>query len=247
MKNRTHDQARTVKSNDHYSTKLTTLKHGVPFTDSRKIATALGVKHAKVIEMIERLFSDYPDLRVLPQNPKKVQFNEVFQQYETEYRGQAFSAYMVNEPAFTLLLPRFETKRAKTAFREFNQSFYQMKANLLQAEANADNLLFQQLRIEGKTVRRNLTDVLKEFAEYSKEQGSKGSAYVYSNTTVSIYKAIDIYATDAPMIRDSLSVDKLQQLEGLEERVAGCIADGMESGMGYKLIKDKVKRTINQA
>ncbi len=56
---------------------LTTLKNGVPFTDSRKVASSLGVKHAKVMEMIDRLLLDFPDLRVPPQNPETFGFNEV--------------------------------------------------------------------------------------------------------------------------------------------------------------------------
>ncbi len=170
---------------------------------------------------------------------------EVFQSYYPEYNGQSFLAYLMNEPAFTLLLPRFKSQRAKKAQRAFNKSFYQMKEALLRTKMNVDNLLFQQLRVESKTVRRDLTDTLKEFAEYSKEQGSKGSAYIYSNTTKSINKSIGIHSTDAPIVRDSLTTEKIQQLEALEESVANCIAKGMESGIDYKLIKETVKRTID--
>lgn len=252
MSNRTHSQARTVKSNEYHSNKLTTLKHGQVVTDSQAMAKSLGIRHAKFIEVLQGLLDDYPELRDsnLSTITKKAvlskdTFSPLFTAFQAMNRGQPFTAYLINEAGFYLLLPRFKTERAKQAYLEFVIAFQRMKHALLQAEANTGNLLFQQLRIEGKTVRRNLTDTLKEFAEYSKEQGSKGSAYVYSNTTRSIYKALDIYATDAPLVRDSLSVDKLQQLEALEESVGSCIADGMESGIDYKLIKETVKRTID--
>ncbi|WP_232504045.1 hypothetical protein [Thiomicrospira microaerophila] len=47
---------------------------------------------------------------------------------------------------------------------------------MLQAKANQDNQLFQQLRIDGKATRKSLTDTLKAFATYATDQGSKGAA-----------------------------------------------------------------------
>lgn len=221
------------------------IQHGQPMTNTQKIASALKVKHAKVIEMIERLFVDYPDLRVPRRNPKTNPFSEVFEPYETEYRGQRFNAYLLNEQAFTLLLPRFETQRAKQAFREFNQRFYHMKQTLLQAKANQDNQLFQQLRIDGKATRKSLTDTLKAFATYATDQGSKGAGHIYTNTTKAIYSRLGIEVNTAPSARDALDTNTLAQLEELENDVADTISAGMLAGEHYKEIKADVKNLLD--
>ena len=207
------------------------IQHGQPMTNTQKIASALKVQHAVVVRMIERLFVDYPDLRVTPCHPKTNPFSEVFEPYETEYRGQRFNAYLLNEQAFTLLLPRFETQRAKQAFREFNQRFYHMKQTLLQAKANQDNQLFQQLRIDGKATRKSLTDTLKAFAIYATDQGSKGAGHIYTNTTKAIYSRLGIEVSTAPNARDALDTNT--------------ISAGMLAGEHYKEIKADVKNLLD--
>jgi len=251
MKNRPNDQARTVKSNNNHPTKLTSLKHGQVVTDSQTMAKHLDVRHAKFIEVLQSLFEDYPDLRdssIFNTRKKGVLSKDTFVPrfiaYQTINRGQSFTAYLINEAGFYLLLPRFKTEKAKQAYREFVESFQKMKSHLLQAEVNKHNLLFQKLRDEGKESRRSFTDELKDFAAYSKGKGSKGYPHYYSNFTRWIYTALDIEVTDSPKVRDSLRIEQVEALDRLENDIAILINEGMSAGLHYKQIKDDAKALI---
>jgi len=221
------------------------IKRGDLFTDSTIIAKALGLKHAILIRMIERLFDDYPDLRVMPCHPKKRQLNEKFIPESRVYRGNEYTVYLMNEQAFTLLLPRFETQRAKEAYRTFNNQFYELKAVLLKAKMNSESQLWKEQRIEGKLVRHELTDAIKAFTDYSKKQGSKGASYLYRNITKAIYTHLELTINKVPRVRDSLSPSQLQILERLEAVISDIITQGMELGLNYKQVKDNYKQRLS--
>jgi len=57
------------------------------FTDSKIIAKALGLKHVEVLRRIDKLFIDFPDLRVVQNHPKKSKSKEVFIAEPRVYRG----------------------------------------------------------------------------------------------------------------------------------------------------------------
>jgi phage regulator Rha-like protein len=221
--------------------KLVGISHNQAFTTTEKLAKELGVKHAYVIDVLNGLFEDFEELRVVSTDPKTHKFSEKFLPYLAEYRGQSFTAYTMNQQAFTLLLPRFKTKRAKQAYRKFNQAFYELEHIALQAKVNRDNKLFQQFRIEGKQTRKSLTDAIKDFAEYSKEQGSTGYSHLYSTLTKWIYKALGIESNPSPKIRDSLNSEEIKALDDLEHDVAELICKGIDSQKHYKAIKNDIK------
>ncbi len=229
------------------------IKRNDLYTDSKIIAKAIGLKHSVVTRMIERIFDDYPDLRVTLCHPKKRQLHEQFIPESRVYRGNEYTVYLMNEQAFTLLLPRFKTKRAKEAYRLFNHKFYELKASMLRAEINSENMLWKELRLEGKGVRKQLTDSIKEFAIYSKLQGSKGSAHLYSNITKAINTHLELPINKAPRLRERLSLSELSSLDKLESIVGNIIHHGMESSLNYKDIKQhytkllSTKPRINQA
>jgi phage regulator Rha-like protein len=251
--NRPNSQARTVKSNKNHSTKLTTLNHGQVVTDSQTMAKVLGIRHAKLVEVLQSLFEDYPDLRDSnqPNIPKKAvlskdTFFPFFEPYQTTNRGQTFTAYLINEAAFYLLLPRFKTETAKKAYLEFVIAFQKMKHALLQAEANKSNLLFQQMRSAGKQARKTLTDTIKDFAVYSANQGSTGHKHYYANFTRWINAALGIAVTDSPKARDALSIEIINKLDELEGLVAECIEIGIMNSKSYKSIKEEARLIIDE-
>lgn len=233
-----HSQA--PKQQTHF-TGLTTIIQGQPVTNTRKIASAIDADNKEVVNVVKTLLEDYPELRGDTTAPKIPEFEPVFIEYQAEYRGQTFTAYQMNEAAFYLLLPRFRTPRAKTAYLEFVKSFMQMKQALLQAEANKDNLLFNQIRIEGKQARRNLTDALAEFADYAENQGSKGRKWLFSNVTKQINKAIGLQAISCPSARDAMTTEQAEQLKEVEQLMTDLLHELMEAKTPYKEIKAEIK------
>ncbi len=121
-----------------------------------------------------------------------------------------------------------------------------MKTALLQADANKDNLLWQELRTEGKQTRHSLTDAIQDFSIYSKDQGSTGYKHLYANITKAIYSRLAIDVVISPKARDSLPKIKLQQLEKLEHDVSMTLFVGMNDLHHYKGIKADLKRCIDE-
>ncbi|WP_321277563.1 Rha family transcriptional regulator [Thiomicrorhabdus indica] len=229
------------KSNVQSFQGLTTLLDGQPITNTRKIAQAIKADHKDVIKAVHSLFEDYPELRGECLPPKMPEFEPIIIPYEAEYRGRTFTAYQMNEPAFHLLLPRFRTKRAKQAYYDFVVSFQKMKQQVLQAEANKHDRLFEQLRVDGKQIRKSFTDALKDFIAYAEQQGSSGSKFLYATTSRWINAAIGLAAPTSPSARDSMTLEQSELLAQIEKRAAGVILKGMKLELPYKEIKKDLK------
>ncbi len=222
------------------------IKNGIPFIDTQSIARVIGRKHNQILEVLEKVFIDYPEIRGRNATPEIDNIQPCFIPDKRNYQGEEFTAYLLNETAFNLILPRFRTRKALDAFLVLITSFQKMKTALLQIEANKDNLLWQELRTEGKQTRHSLTDAIQDFITYSKGQGSTGYRFMYANITKAIYSCLDIDMTISPKARDSLPKIKLQQLEKLEHNVSMTLSVGMSNQRPYKGIKAELKHCIDE-
>jgi phage regulator Rha-like protein len=220
------------------------IKSSCVLTDSQIIARAVGRKHREVLKVINSIFEDYPQLRGRSTPPKSDESSPVFIQEKRKYRGEEFNAYLLNESAFNLILPRFKTRKALDAFLDLVISFQETKTALIQAEANKDNLLWQEIRTSTKNIRHDFTDAIKDFADYSKHQGSKGYMHLYSNLSKQINKNLGIRSLGSIKSRDSLKHQQLEKIEIVEQRVCEILYEGMSNNKIYKLIKSDIKKFL---
>jgi len=223
------------------------LKRGHLFTDSQIIAKAVGRKHREVLKVIHSVFDDYENFRGCSTPPKNINIEPVFIAEIRQYRGEKFTAYLLNESAFNLILPRFKTRKALDAFLSLIMSFQKIKMAMIQAEANKDNLLWKEIRVRGKHARHNLADAITAFSDYSKKQGSKGYMYLYVNITGAIYKHVGIDKIDGINARDSLPRIVLGHLEMVEGAVCELLYVGMETNSSYKNIKADIKGLLSSS
>jgi len=115
---------------------MTTLvenKRGEVFADSAVIAKKFGMRHNKLVLVIENVFNDYPDLREISNLP---QSSEKYFTEERIYHGQTYTAYMMNRAFFSLVAMRFTTKPAREWQRKFNAAFYELEHQLLLAKSH---------------------------------------------------------------------------------------------------------------
>lgn len=143
---------------------LVTVEKQSVLTDTQIIARSLGIKHAYVMDVINKFLDDYPDLRVGQTDPKIPEYIRLEQR---NYRGRDFTAAVMNKECFTLLFMRFETPKARELQRKFNTAFYEMEKALLREKSNSDDPMWLATRRQSKAIRLGETDVIKQFVEYA--------------------------------------------------------------------------------
>ena len=85
-------------------------------------------------------------------------------------------------------------------------------------------------RAEGKMIRKVETDVIKEFIEYAKSNGSQSSERYYAIITKATNSILGISAGE----RDSLTAIQLEHLAMVERVIASALIQGIEKEMNYK-------------
>ncbi len=204
------------------------------YCDSQVVARKFGVKHNKVIQGCDRLVARIEKFRGTIVTPK-------FIKEDREYRGKTYTAYLMNREMFSLLAMRFETKKAFEWQIKFNDAFYSMEKQLLLEIANKQNDAWVLQRSQGKQIRHDTTDVIKDFVNYATTQGSKSAKFYYKHITNATYKALGLLVQRKPKLRDTLDVMELCHIASAEFMVQRSIQKQMASGTNYKEIYNLLK------
>lgn len=225
---------------------MTTLvenKHGEAFADSTLIAKKFGMRHNKLVLIIENVFNDYPDLREISNLP---QSSEKYFTEERIYHGQSYTAFMMNRDFFSLVAMRFTTKPAREWQRKFNAAFYQLEHQLLLAKSHQGDAQWLAQRTQTKLLRKAETDVIEQFVEYAKEQGSNHANHYYSLITTATYRALGLIQYKQPNLRNTLNALQLSWLVTLESLVQASLRKYMSLNVHYKEIYMQVDSDIRQ-
>ena len=160
---------------------------------------------------------------------------------EREYRGNKYTAYLMNRDFFSILAMRFKGKKAFQWQAGFISAFNAMEQRILTADKNATDPTWLGQREQGKIARLEETDVIKEFVEYATNQGSTKAKFYYKHITNATYKALGLMVQSKPKLRDTMNLYEVSELL-LAERVAkNAIKKYMDLGRGYKDIYNSVK------
>jgi len=108
---------------------------------------------------------------------------------------------------------------------------------------------WDSLRIEGKSTRNELTDIIKEFIEYAKKQGSKNADLYYRSMTITTYKALTFIEkaneiNDDQSFRNGLTKEQLKSLEMAELIVLKTMKSEMANKIPYKEIYQIAKNKM---
>ena len=209
------------------------------FCDSKMIANKFGMRHAKVVEIIRKLSFDLTRLSVLSKDAKCFET-------ESEYRGQRFKIYTMDRKFFSLLCMRFKGDKALEWQIRFNDAFYLMEERLSKQIENKNDKEWLSTRTQGKQIRKNETDVIKEFVQYATSQGSKYAKFYYKHITNATYKALGLLAQNKPKLRDSLNIIQTSELILAENKAQQLLKQYMDTGMKYKDIYKFVKKDLIQ-
>jgi len=224
-------------------TALVENKHGEAFADSALIASKFGMKHNKLISVVDSVFNDYPDLRGSSNTP---QCAEKYFTEERIYHGQSYTAYMMNRAFFSLVAMRFTTKLAREWQRKFNAAFYELENQLLLANSHKQDAQWLEQRIQTKLLRKAETDVIEEFVNYATVQGSGHANNYYRLITRATYRALGLIQYKQPNLRDSLNALQLSWLVTLESVAQSSLRKYMSLNVHYKEIYKLVDSDLRQ-
>ena len=194
------------------------------FTNSKVVADAIGSKHHAIRTLIQKYESDFN--------------NEEYGKLSFEMRplesGQKEKVYLLNEEQATLLITYM---RNSEKVREFKKNlvhqFYKMRRFILEKQSKE----WIETRENSKQNRLKETDVIKQLAEYAKEQGSTHSDKLYVTYT-------KLSKTVVSGKREEMNISQLNNLTLVESIILQTIRIDMSMGMNYKEIYKDCKNRI---
>lgn len=208
-------------------------------TDSTIISWKLEISHKHLLESIRKLIIDLDNLVAETSSDK----NYIFIKESTfkDKRWKEWPMFILNKPAFSLLMMRLSWKKVFKFQESFNKAFYEMEQIILQHQ----NASWIKSRDEWKVVRLQETDKIQEFIEYAKTQWSNNSNFYYKHITNATYKALELLWENQP-IRDTLNNIWLWMLWIAELKVINSLDKWMKQWLHYKEIFLLAKQDLEE-
>jgi len=209
---------------------LVEYKKGEVLTTSLKFAEEFKIMHKEILRKIQNLTVDYPAV--------KKQFKEdVF----TNDRNREYPFFWITRDGYMTLVMNTTARgeSVKLLFEKkqlFVKAFNKMEELLLKEKTNKQNLDWNKSREQGKSIRIELTNTIKDFVDYATNQGSKNSKMYYANITKMEYKALGILQEKTPSLRNTLDMMQLYQLILAEDLVKRQFKKYMTEKLHYKEI-----------
>ena len=202
---------------------LVYLKNDAAVCDSLQVAEKFEMRHDNVLRSIDNL------------QKSLLNFEESSNMFIVSKRkadnGKYHRMYLMNRDGFSLLVMGFTGKNALEWKLQYIRAFNQME-KLIQEKSTVAYQLSDQAE---KATRKTETDIIKEFVEYARAQGSTHADHYYSNYTRLAYKAVGI--TD----KMTAAGIQLEDLSLVEHLIAHTLKAGMAAGYNYRDIYQSCK------
>lgn len=202
-------------------------------TGSYLLAQGLEREHYMIVELIKKYQSDFEDFSSLKLRKLK------------STGGRAANEYMLDEDQFMFLGTLLRNTKKVVAFKKaIIQQFKKTRKRLEQFEQHRKEPEYQITRDAGKLVRKQTTDVMKQFIEYAESQGSKNAEKYYCNITRMLNGLLFIVDGKYKNIRNMMSVPQLMTCSSAEQIIDRAIQDGMSRKKYYKEIYKDVRAKV---
>lgn len=206
------------------------------WSDSLIFSKFFEISHNEVLKKIRNLTG-----RISPVKNNFIETNFINE------RGREYKKFLINRKGFMFLVMNIATPKADQIKLDFIDAFEAMEKALL----NLQNVSWVEYREQGKIARKEETETIKQFVEYSISQGSKNANRYYGNITTMTYKALELIDQNKTTpIRGFLNINNIAKLAWGEQKAKEAMIKGMEQGLHYKeiylLIKNEVEK-LNEA
>lgn len=210
---------------------LVCVEHGRPVTTSMLIAEGVGTKHEHVLKLLK------------VHCETKILFG--FEIRKVSTKGRPMNVAILDEVQATFLITLMANKPKVVHFKEaLVLDFFDMRSRLMTAATNQQNKEWIKNRDQGKASRRIGTDVIKNFVEYAKAQGSSKPDMYYMALSKMENKALWIVEGNFKSIRDMLNGQQLTFMATADIVAAKALQQGMSDGDHYKDIYVKAKDAV---
>lgn len=211
------------------------------YVSSITVAELLDIPHNHLLRTIESIVErqkQYPSVAI-------VRFPQIFKESTfVNKMNRTYKCYEMNEQAYMKLAMHLKGyDKAEIVQDSIIEAFSLMKTALL----NHQNSSWLSARNQLKAVRLEETDVIKDFVEYCKSQGSQNSENYYRNITKMTNKALEllVQSKHGGNIRDLASIEELGFIQVVENRARQAIEHGMQQEFPYKFIYKYAKDEVN--
>jgi Rha family phage regulatory protein len=203
------------------------------YVTSLQVADDFEKEHKNVLQAIENLdcSEQFSRLNFQPSTYK-------------DSRNKTQKMYLMTRDGFTILAMGFNGPVAMPWKEKYIDAFNGMERELTRIGGTA----WLHKRIDGKLVRKPLTDAIQRFVKYAVDQGSESYAsnpgFAYMAFTKMEYKALFLLSKKVPGLRDQLSIMDLASLSIAERAVTRALDECMEKGLHYKEIYQVCKGKV---
>ncbi|MBF0421310.1 MAG: Rha family transcriptional regulator [Magnetococcales bacterium] len=237
----------TTKTNTTQEIQLVT-HQGTPMVTSMVVAEKFGKRHTNVLRAIENLKRDCSE--------NFTGLNFELSEYQ-DPTGRSLPMIKMTRDGFSLLAMGFTGPKAIQWKIKFIEAFNKMENHILrdakaelrkarQAERRSQ-LEWQANRTNGKVVRHDLTDAIKEFIEYAKKQGSQKADRYYESITRMVNDIIlGKHSNKDPHFRDKLDAGQLMLLANAEKLAGQVLFESMQQALPYKACYQAAKDEVSK-
>ena len=197
------------------------------------LSQGLEREHKLIRDLIEKYREDFEDFSVLKKRKLK------------STGGRAANEYLLDEDQFMFLGTLLRNNKTAVAFKK--AIIKQFKKCRLENEAlqqHKQQPEYQITRDAGKIVRRQTTDVMKEFVIYAESQGSKNANRYYSNITRMLNGLMFIVQGKFKNVRELMTTQQLMTVSSAEQLIDRGLRDGMSRKKYYRDIYKDVRAKV---
>ena len=211
---------------------LVVLEKNKPVTTSLIIAEGVETEHHSVITLIRRHTKSLQEFGTLEFQIRKS-------------GGRPLEFAILNEEQTTFLITCMRNTEIVVGFKiNLVKAFYKMKNAISIISERQTDEDWKRNRSIGKTARKEETDIIKDFVEYAKAQGSTKAEMYYANISKMENKGLFLIQEKFKNIREVLTGQQLQVLCSADQIVKNAIKEGMTKNMNYKDIYILAKERI---
>ena len=142
-------------------------------------------------------------------------------------------------------MPFIGGRKSREGQRRLVDAFLEQESKLERQSKEREKFSYQIARLSGKDSRAILTEVIQKFIVYATRQSSGSADRYYCIITNLVYQALISSQPKVSSIRELLTAIQLSHLSTIELTAAQALDDGMQSGVAYKVIYQRLKSTLN--
>jgi Rha family phage regulatory protein len=200
---------------------------------SREIAKEFGRRHDNVLQTIRGLI-DRGTISLLDCKER-----------DYIHRGKKQPCFELNERAFLIAMPWVGGEKSERGQVRLVDAFLWHRQLMEKQARERETMAFHLARSSGKDSRGILTDAIKNYIAYAKEQGSTSADRYFCNITKAVINSLFIVESKTTEIRELLTAIQLKTLELGELMAAQVLTESIEAKLPYKEIYQSVKTALD--